>query len=247
MLAEKTVKIIKKVAKDRNSQINWNPELRKGIGNGMRNEEHLQEMQTRKHFQEVAKTVAVISDTAKRQEFANHHAKIFAKDNPKFDHKKFHQACGTLHEGAVTEELLKEGAAKEMSKLFPELKDSPETHRQRMVHSVTRYDRKEEEKSHKDKRHYHNMYALGHYLGAVDRAHEDMSKGMHVKDAINNNFNGRLAAHLHKHCGSDGCVKEAVSTFDENKVRYGVSNSLIEVVKGVMKKKVKKNDDEAEA
>jgi hypothetical protein len=68
-----------------------------------------------------------------------------------------------------------------------------------MGHAVTRYDRKQEEKSIKNPKHYHNHYALGHYLGAADRAHEDLKKGHSLADAINNNFNGALARHLHKH------------------------------------------------
>jgi hypothetical protein len=68
-----------------------------------------------------------------------------------------------------------------------------------MGHAVTRYDRKQEEKSIKNPKHYYNHYALGHYLGAADRAHEDLKKGHSLADAINNNFNGALARHLHKH------------------------------------------------
>jgi hypothetical protein len=33
----------------------------------------------------------------KRQHFADHHAAIFAQQNPRFDHARFHQACGTTH------------------------------------------------------------------------------------------------------------------------------------------------------
>jgi hypothetical protein len=55
----------------------------------------LQESVSRKHFQATANSVRAIEDPVKRQEFADHHAKLFAADNPRFDHVKFHRACGT--------------------------------------------------------------------------------------------------------------------------------------------------------
>ena len=62
--------------------------------------EHAQallETPTRKDFRDVANTVRAIEDPKKRQEFADHHADIFSKQNPRFDHSKWHAACGTLH------------------------------------------------------------------------------------------------------------------------------------------------------
>ena len=50
---------------------------------------------TRQHFREVAKTVAAVEDPKKRQELATHHASIFSKMNPRFDHQKWHEACNT--------------------------------------------------------------------------------------------------------------------------------------------------------
>lgn len=55
----------------------------------------LREGVSRKHFKEVANTVRSIEDPKKRQEFADHHAAIFAGQNPRFSHEKFHEACGT--------------------------------------------------------------------------------------------------------------------------------------------------------
>lgn len=80
-----------------------------------------------------------------------------------------------------------------------QLKEDHDEIRHGLVHAVTRYDRKQEERSQKNPKHYYNHYALGHYLGAVDRAHEDIKKGHSVATAINNHFNGALARHLHKH------------------------------------------------
>jgi hypothetical protein len=51
---------------------------------------------TRKHFREVANTVRAIEHPGVRQEYADHHASIFARSNPRFSHEKFHAACGTL-------------------------------------------------------------------------------------------------------------------------------------------------------
>lgn len=71
----------------------------------------LDESVTRKHFREVANTVRSIEDPAKRQEFADHHANIFASQNPRFDHARFHAAAGTKthEERAISEENLDEG------------------------------------------------------------------------------------------------------------------------------------------
>ena len=50
-------------------------------------------MTTRKHFVAVATTVAAITDKAKRRRLAEHHAAIFAADNPRFDRSRFLSAC----------------------------------------------------------------------------------------------------------------------------------------------------------
>jgi hypothetical protein len=55
---------------------------------------------SRKHFTMVANTVRAIEDPKKRQELADHHASIFASQNPRFDHKRFHDAAGTRHNSA---------------------------------------------------------------------------------------------------------------------------------------------------
>jgi hypothetical protein len=50
---------------------------------------------TRKHFQQVANEVRKITDGPSRQAVADHHARLFAQQNPRFDHDKFHSVCGT--------------------------------------------------------------------------------------------------------------------------------------------------------
>jgi len=66
---------------------------------------------TKKHFIQVANTVRAIEDPKKRQEFSDHHAGIFASQNPRFDHRRWHAACGTktpeereVHEGVIDED-----------------------------------------------------------------------------------------------------------------------------------------------
>jgi hypothetical protein len=57
----------------------------------------LDEMATRKHFQIAANSIRAIEDPHKRQEMADFQAGIFSKDNPRFDHSRFHAAAGTQY------------------------------------------------------------------------------------------------------------------------------------------------------
>ena len=98
---------------------------------------------------------------------------------------------------SLVSDVLQEAQVSEVKKVFPSLDDSPDSHRQRLVHLVTDYDRRQEQRAAKTKG-YHNQYALGHYLRGVDSAHEHMKVGHSVADAINKSFNGALARHLHK-------------------------------------------------
>lgn len=51
-------------------------------------------MSTRKHFIAAAQAVSAIPDLRKRREMAEHHAKLFAAENPRFDRGRFLSACG---------------------------------------------------------------------------------------------------------------------------------------------------------
>lgn len=63
-------------------------------GHSMKKEEvELDEMVTRKHFQQVADVIKAHPDAAKRAELAKYHAEIFKKQNPRFDHKRFYAAA----------------------------------------------------------------------------------------------------------------------------------------------------------
>ena len=53
-------------------------------------------MSTRKHFIAAANAVAAISDLKKRREMAEHHAALFAAENPRFDRARFFAACGVV-------------------------------------------------------------------------------------------------------------------------------------------------------
>lgn len=54
----------------------------------------LDEAVSRKHFQQVADVIKAHPDQEKRNELAKHHADIFKKQNPRFDHGRFYTAAG---------------------------------------------------------------------------------------------------------------------------------------------------------
>jgi hypothetical protein len=57
----------------------------------------IEESTTRKHFQAAAGAIKAISDPKERQKMADFQAQIFSKDNPRFDHVRFHNAAGTKY------------------------------------------------------------------------------------------------------------------------------------------------------
>jgi hypothetical protein len=79
-----------------------------------------------------------------------------------------------------------------------------------MAHSVTGYDRQQQERASKSRHGYHNPYAIGLYLKAVGHAHDDIKLGKSTEEAINNNFNGGLARHLHRELGTGGTDVDAM-------------------------------------
>jgi hypothetical protein len=72
-----------------------------------------------------------------------------------------------------------------------------------LAHAVTGYDRKEQARA-EVKGSYYNPNALGIYLGGVQRAAESIKAGKSHAEAINNEFNGSLANHLHKSLKTGG-------------------------------------------
>jgi hypothetical protein len=56
-------------------------------------DEPLNEMMTRKHFQQVADVIKHVEDPKKRHELAQHHAAIFKASNSRFDHSRFYTAA----------------------------------------------------------------------------------------------------------------------------------------------------------
>jgi hypothetical protein len=63
------------------------------LGRAREAEETLGEGVTRKHFQQVADVIKAHPDPKKRAELAAHHAEIFKKQNPRFDHARFFKAA----------------------------------------------------------------------------------------------------------------------------------------------------------
>ena len=60
-------------------------------------EETIDESVSRKDFVTTAAVIRSIENPHKRQEWADHHAKLFASQNPRFDHARFHKAAGTQY------------------------------------------------------------------------------------------------------------------------------------------------------
>jgi len=66
-----------------------------------------------------------------------------------------------------------------------------------LAHAVTGFDRQQSARA-EAKGTYYNPNALGLYLGRVGDVVKDIKGGASHADAINNNFNGALANHLHR-------------------------------------------------
>jgi hypothetical protein len=72
----------------------------------------MNEAVTRKHFQQVADLIKAHPDAKKRAELAAHHAEIFKKQNPRFDHERFFKAANAekpMNEEEMGEESITEG------------------------------------------------------------------------------------------------------------------------------------------
>ena len=77
--------------------------------------EDLDEAVSRKHFQQVADVIKAHPDQDKRNELAKHHAEIFKKQNPRFDHGKFCKACNAeIKEGMWEESDINKDRTKDM-------------------------------------------------------------------------------------------------------------------------------------
>lgn len=56
--------------------------------------------------------------------------------------------------------------------------------RSKLVHAVTAFDRKQEERAAKNPRNYYNVYALGQYLARVDDIMADIQNGATAQEAV---------------------------------------------------------------
>ena len=72
----------------------------------------------------------------------------------------------------------------------------------KLVHTATEYDRTQETKK------YYNPYALSQYFAATERVLEEVQKGVSVRQALLNNFQGRLLDSLLKAVGEAKFTKE---------------------------------------
>ena len=70
-----------------------------------------------------------------------------------------------------------------------------------LAHYITRYDRLQVNKK------YYNPYAIGIYLEAAKRV-KDECQNTTLREALLNNFNGRLLSHMLKSCGLADFTKE---------------------------------------
>ena len=77
---------------------------------GAMKEAKLDEAVSRKHFQQVADLIKGHESQEKRNELASHHAGIFSKQNPRFDHGRFHKAAGSTAHEAPAEKKMEEAA-----------------------------------------------------------------------------------------------------------------------------------------
>lgn len=93
-------------------------------GHKLRTEEVLDESVTRKHFQQVADVIKAHPDQDKRNELAKHHADIFKKQNPRFDHGRFYKAAGAT----LTEESINEVSKKTLGSYIGKAQDSVVDH-----------------------------------------------------------------------------------------------------------------------
>ena len=100
-----------------------------GIKATQKEDVELDEAVSRKHFQQVADVIKSHPDQEKRNELAKHHADIFKKQNPRFDHGRFYSAAGAnikedveLDERSLTPTEKKEKEHMVMS-MKPKLKD----------------------------------------------------------------------------------------------------------------------------
>lgn len=72
--------------------------IKKAVDKLTKEEVELEEATTRKDFQMVADLIKGHESAEKRKELATHHAEIFKKQNPRFDHAKFMKAAGVNEE-----------------------------------------------------------------------------------------------------------------------------------------------------
>jgi hypothetical protein len=85
-----------------------NKNLQANAKEGVKEETLNEGYPSRKHFSMVADTLRAIEDPEERQRMADHHAAVFARMNPRFNHATFHAASGTQYNPSASSRLRNE-------------------------------------------------------------------------------------------------------------------------------------------
>lgn len=90
-----------------------------------------------------------------------------------------------------------------MTNRIPAYKPHPnDTIQTRLVHSLTRYDRQQEQ------RRGHNPYALGQYLARVDLVISELANGADLRSTLVRSFSGHLLDVVLKACDLEKATRE---------------------------------------
>ena len=85
----------------------------------------------------------------------------------------------------------------------------------KLLNTVTDYDRQQSKRSH------YNFYAIGHYLGAVQRVVQHVDNGADLRTAVLNCFLGRLCDRVLKSVGLEKMTIE--------EAKYGAFEKLTDI------------------
>jgi hypothetical protein len=73
--------------------------------------------------------------------------------------------------------------------------------RHKLVTAAIKFDERQEAAAKRSKRGYHNRYALGHYLRAIEGMAEDVAKGKSLARSLYDHANDRFLTALEKAVG----------------------------------------------
>lgn len=156
---------------------------------------------TRKHFQQVADIIKAHPDEKKRKELAQHHAEIFKKANPRFDHSRFYSAAGVkMNEETeldLSEEFKEAPPFKGKENMFP----SGTTRIQKFQHHSSRWkklsfspNKSDETKKAAD---WHNKQALRHWNKMSDSEKANAHQSFNESVQLNEISKDKLKRYIH--------------------------------------------------